>query len=115
MAAKYPGQTLDDATLAEVRDLWRSTAAEKGDAFRGVVAAMFGKMVRTALYQAWLKANPTSSLPGDHAQNARDYAGVPDGGSEHPDVRAGQEAAQNANMQLNIDRWQQEWESQYGG
>jgi hypothetical protein len=63
-------------------------------------------MVRTAIYQAWLKGNSDSSLPGDIKQTARYYAGIPDGGSDQPDARAGAAAAQNANVQVNIDRWQ---------
>ncbi|MBA2282823.1 MAG: peptidoglycan-binding protein [Actinomycetota bacterium] len=111
---RRPELTIDDAFLDEVRQLWRTTAAEKGDEFRSVVEAMYGKMVRTAVCQAFLKAHPTSSLPGDHVRDSYTYAGLADGPSAHPDTRAGYDAAKSANMQLNIDSWNKEWEDQYG-
>jgi hypothetical protein len=68
---------------------------------------MFGKMVRTAIYMAWLKANgESSSLPGDIRETAKNYAGITGGGSDQPDVMAAQAAAKNANIQIRIDSWQ---------
>jgi hypothetical protein len=103
---KAKNQPMTAATEDEVKKMWHDTAAQKADAFAAVVAAMFGKMVRTAIYQSWLKANSNSSLPGDVSKHALDYAGISGGQSTAPDVMAAQAAAKNANMQNNIDAWQ---------
>lgn len=106
MHAKNPGKILDTATLDEVKKLWHNTAVEKAEAFHSVAEKMFGKMVRTAVYHAWLKANSDSSLPGNISETARAYAGIPDGDSVAPDLTAAYAAARNANIQVNIDHWQ---------
>jgi hypothetical protein len=107
MRQRHPGKTMDNATMDAVKKQWHDTAAEKSGAFESVAEAMFGKMVRTAIYMAWLKANgESSSLPGDIRETAKNYAGITGGGSDQPDVMAAQAAAKNANIQIRIDSWQ---------